>query len=46
VELIWATEQLNINCDRAAKKYVTSTKKLSTSFGNPAMLAAQPQQMD
>jgi len=35
-------EQFNVDCDRRAKQYVTQSTISSTSFGNPAIPAAQP----
>jgi len=35
-------ESFNVDCDDQAKKYVTSTKKSSTAFGNPDILEARP----
>jgi len=36
------TEQWNVECDKKAKLYVTTTKTQSTSLSNPAIPAAQP----
>jgi len=36
------TEQWNVECDKKAKLYVTTTKTQSISFSNPAIQAAQP----
>jgi len=36
------TEQLNVECDKNAKRYVLSTTIRSTNYGNPALPAAQP----
>jgi len=34
-------EQLNVECDKQAKSYTTTTTIISTSLANPAMLEAQ-----
>jgi len=36
------TEQHNIDCDQQAKRYTQTTTKRSTTYGNPAIPAAQP----
>jgi len=36
------TEQHNVDCDRRAKIYTQTTTKRSTTYGNPAIPAAQP----
>jgi len=39
---LMVTEQLNMEYDQKANQYVITATRISTSFGNPAILAAQP----